>query len=92
MDKCEFTVKSIKYLGFVIQAGIGLQSDPEKIKAIIDWMPPTSTTGVRSFIGFANYYRMFIPNFSKLAAPLTAITERGYLLNWEMNNRNCLKC
>ncbi|KAI0999983.1 hypothetical protein K3495_g8215 [Podosphaera aphanis] len=82
IEKCEFAVKSVKYLGFIIQAGIGLQADPAKIKAIIDWMPPTSTSGVRSFIGFANYYRMFIPRFSELAAPLTALTGKGTPFQW----------
>ncbi|KAI0992334.1 hypothetical protein K3495_g15852, partial [Podosphaera aphanis] len=82
IDKCEFAVKSVKYLGFIIQAGIGLQADPAKIKAIVDWIPPTSTTGVRSFLGFANYYRMFIPRFSELAAPLTAMTGKGVPFKW----------
>ncbi|KAI0996648.1 hypothetical protein K3495_g11536 [Podosphaera aphanis] len=82
IGKCEFTVKSVKYLGFIIQAGIGLQADPTKVKAIVDWIPPTSTTGVRSFLGFANYYRMFIPRFSELAAPLTALTDKGVPFKW----------
>ncbi|KAI0991206.1 hypothetical protein K3495_g16981, partial [Podosphaera aphanis] len=48
-DKCEFGVKSVKYLGFIVQAGIGIQADPDKVKAIAEWAPPTTTTGVRSF-------------------------------------------
>ncbi|CAJ2651960.1 unnamed protein product [Trifolium pratense] len=82
-DKCEFAVKSVKYLGFIIRAGYGIQADPDKIKAIVEWEPPSSTTGVRSFVGFANYYRMFISSFSEIIAPLTALTGKGVPYKWE---------
>ncbi|KAI0995327.1 hypothetical protein K3495_g12855 [Podosphaera aphanis] len=81
-DKCEFAVKSVKYLGFIIRAGMGIQADPDKIRAITEWASPTTTTGVRSFVGFANYYRMFIPHFSEVAAPLTALTTKGVPFRW----------
>ncbi|KAI0997859.1 hypothetical protein K3495_g10330 [Podosphaera aphanis] len=81
-DECEFTVKSVKYLGFIIRAGMGIQADPDEIRAITEWAPPTTTTGVRSFVGFANYYRMFILHFSEAAAPLTALTTKGVPFRW----------
>lgn len=74
IKKCEFEVKSTKYLGFIIEAGRGLSMDPEKIKAIKDWEAPKTVKGVRSFLGFANFYRRFIKNFAGLAAPLTRLT------------------
>ncbi|KAI1000094.1 hypothetical protein K3495_g8105 [Podosphaera aphanis] len=76
-DKCEFGVKSVKYLGSIVQAGIGIQADPDKVKAIAEWAPPTTMTGVRSFVGFANYYRTFIPRFSEVVAPLIALTTKS---------------
>jgi hypothetical protein len=74
IKKCEFEVKSTKYLGFIIEAGQGLRMDPEKVKAIREWQAPKTVKGVRSFLGFANFYRQFIKDFSKLAAPLTRLT------------------
>lgn len=76
-DKCEFGCKTVKYLGFIIHAGKGIQADPDKIKAIAEWVAPTSQKGVRSFLGFVNYYRMFIPQLSTLSTPLTTLTGKG---------------
>ena len=77
VDKCEFETKRTKYLGYIIQAGESIQMDPEKLKAIREWEAPTSVKGVRSFIGFANFYRRFIKDFSNLAAPLIRLTGKN---------------
>lgn len=90
-DKCEFAVKSVKYLGFIIRAGYGIQADPDKIKTIEEWEAPRSTTGVRSFVGFANYYRMFIPSFSEVIAPLTALTGKGVPFKWESEEQRAFE-
>jgi hypothetical protein len=75
IEKSEFHVQSTKYLGFIIEAGKGLRMDPEKIKAIKEWAKPTSVKGVRGFLGFANFYRRFIKDFSTLCGPLTDLTK-----------------
>lgn len=74
IKKCEFEVKSTKYLGLIIEAEKGLRMDPKKIEAISSWEAPTNVKGVRSFLGFANFYRRFIKNFAEVAAPLTRLT------------------
>ena len=80
--KCEFETKTVRYLGFVIEAGVGLRMEPEKVKAIMEWEIPHTTRGVRSFVGFANYYRRFIPEFSLLVGPLTELTKKNIPFKW----------
>ncbi|KAF5503436.1 Transposon Tf2-6 polyprotein [Colletotrichum fructicola] len=80
--KCAFSVKTVKYLGFIITAGVGISCDPEKLKAIKGWAAPKTVKGVRSFLGFANYYRIFIPAYSEIAGPLIALTKKGVPFCW----------
>lgn len=80
--KCAFEATSVTYLGYIIEVGKGLRMDPAKIKAILDWKPPATVKGVRGFLGFANYYRMFIPDYSKTAHPLTQLTKKGIRFEW----------
>jgi predicted aspartyl protease len=82
IDKSEFEVQTTKYLGFVIEAGKGVRMDPAKIEAITKWESPTSVSGVRSFLGFANFYRTFIKNYSDLTLPLTQLTHKGASYEW----------
>ncbi|KAH9229401.1 hypothetical protein K456DRAFT_1844975, partial [Colletotrichum gloeosporioides 23] len=53
---CVFSVKTVKYLGFIITAGVGISCDPEKLKAIKEWAALKMVKGVWSFLGFVNYY------------------------------------
>ena len=85
IDKCEFEVQSTKYLGFIIEAGKGLRMDPEKIKAIQEWKAPTSVKGVQGFLGFANFYRRFIKDFSKVTAPLYGLIRKDTVFHWSTN-------
>jgi hypothetical protein len=82
IDKSEFEVSTTKYLGFVIIAGEGISMDPAKVAAIVEWQAPTSVSGVRSFLGFANFYRTFIKNYSDLAMPLTQLTHKDAGFAW----------
>ncbi|KAL5594182.1 uncharacterized protein BROUX77_007529 [Berkeleyomyces rouxiae] len=82
-DKSEFESPSIKYLGFIVEPGSGIRADPDKVKAIQEWEAPTSVRGVRSFLGFANFYRCFVPEYSTIAAPLTRLTKKDQPFKWE---------
>ena len=61
LDKCEFFLKSIKYLGFIFESG-GRCPDPENNRAIVDMTPPTDITKLRSFLGLMSYCRSFPPS------------------------------
>ena len=82
IDKSEFEVQRVKYLGYIIEASKGVQVDPKKIAAIKEWAVPTTVKGVRGFLGFANYYREFIPRFSHIATPLNALTKKDAPFLW----------
>jgi transposase InsO family protein len=82
ITKSEFEVTSTKYLGFIIKAGEGVSMDPEKVQTILNWQRPTTIRGVRGFLGFANFYRQFIRNYSDIAAPLTNLTRRDRPFKW----------
>ena len=74
LSKCKFSTPSMDFLGFVI-SDKGLDMDKERVKAITDWPVPTSLRALQAYLGFANFYRRFIPNFSAVLLPLTNLTK-----------------
>ena len=71
--KYEFWLDQVAFLGHVVSKD-GIQVDPKKIEAIIDWPRPTTVIEVRSFLGLTGYYRRFVKDFSKIAVPLARLT------------------
>ena len=69
MNKCHFFQTEVKYLGHIISSK-GVATDPEKIRAVAEWKRPNTLTELRSFLGFASYYRRFVEGFAQCAAPL----------------------
>ncbi|GJY83896.1 putative reverse transcriptase domain-containing protein [Tanacetum coccineum] len=60
----------------------GIHVDPAKIESIKDWTSPKSPTEIRQFLGLAGYYRRFIGEFSKIAKPMTKLTQKKVKFVW----------
>ncbi|GJW99123.1 reverse transcriptase domain-containing protein [Tanacetum coccineum] len=82
-SKCEFWLQEMHFLGHVVNQN-GIHVDPSKIKMVKNWKDPTTPSGIRSFLGLAGYYRRFIANFSKIAKPLTSLTQKNKKHEWGM--------
>ena len=80
-SKCQFWLDKIAFLGHVILAE-GISVDPQKIEAIVNWKPPTNVSEVRSFLGWAGYYRKFVERFLKIATPLTNLLKKDQKFEW----------
>ncbi len=75
IKKCVFGATSITYLGFQLsEEGVAPAND--KVEAVLAFTPPSNLKEVRAFIGFCNYFRNMVPNFSRLAGPLIAMTKK----------------
>ena len=79
-SKCKFWLDQVAFLGHVVSKD-DIQVDPKKIEAIIDWPRPITVTEVKSFLGLVGYYRRFVKDFSKIAAPLTRLTQKNVKFN-----------
>ena len=71
-SKCEFFKQRIAYLGHIV-SDKGIETDPKKIEAIVNWPVPKTVHDVRSFLGFTNYYRKFIYKYAQKAKPLNKL-------------------
>ncbi|KAL0190891.1 hypothetical protein M9458_013589, partial [Cirrhinus mrigala] len=82
LEKCEFHRPSVQFLGYVISAE-GVQMDQGKVQAILDWPQPTTIKELQRFLGFSNFYRRFIQNYSSITAPLTSLLRgKPKNINW----------
>ena len=80
-SKCEFWLKKVPFLGHILSEE-GISVDPSKVQEVLDWKAPTSVHEVRSFLGLAGYYRRFIPDFSKIAKPMTKLLQKDVKFVW----------
>ncbi len=82
LEKCEFHHPTVQFLGYILSAD-GIQMDQGKVQVIRDWPQPQSVKELQRFLGFANFYRRFIQNFSLLSAPLTSMLRQNpKFLSW----------
>ena len=80
--KSTFETQEVDFLGYKVKSG-QYSPCPVKTTAIRDWPTPTNLKELRSFIGFCNFYRMFIANFSQIAHPLHLLMKKNQEYVWE---------
>ena len=85
LSKCKFGVQQTEFLGFIVGNG-KIAPSPSKVAAVTEWPTPKDVHTVRSFLGFANFYRRFVKDYSKITAPLNDLLRKGVSWNW------CEKC
>ncbi|WMV47080.1 hypothetical protein MTR67_040465 [Solanum verrucosum] len=80
-SKCEFWLRYVAFIGHIV-SNKGIEVDPEKTDAVKSWPRPLTPSDIRSFLGFADYYRRFVEEFSSIASPLTALTQKKAKFEW----------
>jgi len=89
-EKCEFHRKQIEYLGLVISEN-KVEMDPVKVAGVHDWPTPENRTDMQAFIGFVNFYRRFIRDFSTIARPLFDLTRSDKAWNWDTKEQDAFE-
>ena len=81
--KCDFHTTTVEYLGVIVSPK-GIAMDPSKIQTILGWPTPTKIRDLQSFLGFANFYRRFIDNYSGIVIPLTRLLRKDTPWKWSL--------
>nr|GEY80610.1 putative reverse transcriptase domain-containing protein [Tanacetum cinerariifolium] len=80
-SKCKLWLEEVRFLGHVVNKE-GIHIDPNKIKVVKNWKAPITPSKIHQFLGLAGYYRRFIKNFSRIAQPLTLLTQKDKKFDW----------
>ena len=80
-SKCEFWLTEVRFLGHVVSTS-SVSVEPEKVEAVMSWERSNPVFEIRSFLGLVRYYRRFIEDFSRLAAPMTRLTRNKVKFEW----------
>uniref|UniRef100_A0A803SM11 ribonuclease H n=1 Tax=Anolis carolinensis TaxID=28377 RepID=A0A803SM11_ANOCA len=81
LEKCAFDLQEVDFLGYRVSPQ-GLSMDPAKVSAVLEWRAPTNKKEVQRFLGFANYYRKFIPDFARWSDPITSCIRGKQPFRW----------
>ena len=90
LEKCKFYKQWIKYLGLVISEN-KVSMDLVKVTEVQEWPTPENKTDVQAFLGFVNFYRRFIQDFSTKARPLFDLTRSEQVWMWSGKEQAAFK-
>ena len=80
-EKSHWHKQEVPFLGFILKPGQILM-DPEKVASIQKWPTPKNVKDIQSFLGFGNFYRRYIRNFSGITSPMTRLTKKDTPFEW----------
>jgi len=89
-EKCIFNARKVKYLGFIMKPN-KISMDLTKLTGIKDWIPLKTVKGVRSFLGFGNFYWRFIGNYVEITKPLNELTKKTNFFEWSQECQMAFK-
>jgi len=81
LEKCEFYKQWIEYLGLVISEN-EVSMNPVKVAGVQEWPIPENKMDIQAFLGFVNFYRRFIQDFSAKAQPLFDLMRSEQVWTW----------
>jgi len=81
-EKCKWKVREVEFLGVIISPK-GVEIQKEKVEGVLNWPVPRNVKEVQKFLGLANYYRRFIKDFAKIAAPLHVLVRKEQKWKWK---------
>jgi hypothetical protein len=90
LSKCHFYEDTVEYLGYILSPS-GLAMDDNKVKTILEWPEPKKIKDIQSFLGFCNFYRRFIPEYSGIVVPLTRLTRKNVPWNFDASCRQAFE-
>ncbi|GJP58875.1 hypothetical protein CLOP_g5873 [Closterium sp. NIES-67] len=90
LSKSEFALEKVQFLGHLVNAQ-GVHVDPKKIEAVRTWKTPENVKELQQFLRFANYYNRFVPQYAKLAAPLTNLLKKNTPYKWETKHQEAVE-
>jgi len=85
-EKCKWKVREVEFLGVVISPK-GVEMQKEKVEGVLNWLAPRNVKEVQKFLGLANYYRRFIKDFARIAAPLHILVKKEQKWKWEKEQK-----
>ncbi|GJP75890.1 hypothetical protein CLOP_g6293 [Closterium sp. NIES-67] len=90
LSKTEFALEKVQFLGHMVSAR-GVHVDPKKIEAVRPWKTPENVKELQQFLGLANYYNRFVPQYAKIAAPLTNVLKKNTPYKWEPKHQEAVE-
>ncbi|GJP51444.1 hypothetical protein CLOM_g10605, partial [Closterium sp. NIES-68] len=91
LSKSEFALEKVQFLGHMVSAQ-GVHIDPKKIfEAIRTWKTPENVKELQQFLVFASYYNRFVPQYTKIAAPLTNLLKKNTPYTWEPKHQEAVE-
>ncbi|GJP33847.1 hypothetical protein CLOM_g18354 [Closterium sp. NIES-68] len=90
LSESDFALEKVQFLGHIVSTQ-GVHVDPKKIEAVRTWKTPENVKELQQFLGFANYYNRFVPQYVKIAAPLTNLLKKNTPYKWEPKHQEAME-